>query len=212
MLARREKKLQELNEKHPETQILVCDLTDPQAIKDLKEKISSPLQALVNNAGIYQPCSLEDDEDAVWQAHYNSNLMSAVRLTRLLWPMLKESRGSILNISSTLAIRPIANTAAYSAMKSAMNNWTLSLALEGAPHGINVNGICPGIVNTPIHSFFGSESPKDKELYRQSQKAQPLGRIGQPEDIAFMAEQLCADPSQWITGTIINIDGGILLQ
>ena len=211
ILARRQDKLQEMSEKFKGTQILVCDLTDPQAIKNLKDRILSPLHALVNNAGVYHPCPLEEDNDKIWDIHYNSNLMGSVRLTRLLWPQLKESKGSIVNISSTLAIKPISGATAYSALKAAMNNWTLSLALEGAPHGINANAICPGIVDTPIHSYFGDKGPKDQALYKQLQKIQPLGRTGRPEDIAFMAEQLCKADSQWITGSIINIDGGILL-
>ena len=211
MLARRRDKLEKISEKFKNTQVLVCDLTDPRAVESLKGRISSPLHALVNNAGVYRPCSQEEDNDKIWDIHYNSNLMGSVRLTRLLWPRLKESGGSIVNISSTLAVRPIAGTAAYSALKAAMNNWTQSLALEGAPHGINANVICPGIVDTPIHSYFGEEGPKDQSLYKQLQKAQPLGRTGHPRDIAFMAEQLCKEDSQWMTGAVINIDGGILL-
>ena len=212
ILARRQDRLQEISREIKNTCILVCDLTDSRAVENLKDQIPSPFHALVNNAGVYHPCSLEEDQDQVWDTHYNSNLMGSVRLTRLLWPQLKGSRGSIVNISSTLAIRPIAGTAAYSALKAAMNSWTLSLALEGAPHGINANAICPGIVDTPIHSYFGDEGPKDMEFYKQVQKAQPLGRTGRPEDIAFMAERLCKADSQWITGAIINIDGGILLR
>ena len=212
MLARRQDRLETIHRKIKNTQILVCDLTDPKAVKNLKNQIPSTLHALVNNAGIYHPCSLEEDQDKVWDIHYNSNLMGAVRLTRLVWPQLKKNQGSIVNISSTLAIKPIVGTAAYSALKAAMNNWTLSLALEGAPHKINANAICPGIVDTPIHSYFGDDGPKDREIHSQLQKSQPLGRTGCPEDIAFMTEQLCKSDSQWITGSIINIDGGILLQ
>lgn len=212
MLARRQDRLEKISEEIKNTFVLVCDLTDPKAVKNLKDQIPSDLHALVNNAGVYHPCSPEEDDDKIWDVHYHCNLMGAVRLTRLLWSRLKKTQGSIVNISSTLAIRPIAGTAAYSALKAAMNNWTLSLAIEGAPHGINANAICPGIVDTPIHSYFGDKGPKNMELYKQLQKAQPLGRTGHPEDIAFMTEQLCKNDSQWITGSIINIDGGILLQ
>lgn len=138
--------------------------------------------------------------------------MSAVRLTSALWPQMKESKGSIVNISSTLGIRPIANTAAYSALKAAMNNWTLSLALQGAQDGIKANAICPGIIDTPIHSFHAKETAQQKALFAQAQKAQPLGRTGTPEDIAPMCFQLCQQESSWITGSILNIDGGILLN
>ena len=72
-LARREDKLNKLREEYKGIQSLVCDLSDPSAIKSLKSKISSPIHALVNNAGIYHPCSVDEDEDQVWQDHYNTN-------------------------------------------------------------------------------------------------------------------------------------------
>jgi len=215
MVARRKERLESLKDKFPHSDFQVCDLTNSEDIQKLSPRLESlnyPLTALINNAGIYQPKSLDQDQDQVWDQHYQSNLMSAVRLTRQLWPDLKKNKGAVLNISSTLAIRPIANTAAYSALKAAMNNWTLSLALEGAPHGLRANAICPGLVDTPIHSFFESTDPKDQEFYQNIQKLQPLGRTGKPQDIAPMALELCAPHSAWITGSIIPIDGGILLN
>ena len=93
-----------------------------------------------------------------------------------------------------------------------MSNWTQALALEGAPLGIRANAICPGIIDTPIHSYVDSPKPEDQELYQSMQKAQPLGRTGKVTDIAPMAYQLVSKDSQWITGTLLNIDGGILLN
>lgn len=213
LIARNEEKLKSLGLDFENITLLPCDLTDKSSIQDLKNQIEgTEFHALINNAGIYQPTSLDDDNDEVWQNHFESNLMSAVRLTRLVWPSLKKNKGCVLNISSTLAIRPIPNTAAYSALKAAMSNWTLSLALEGAPHGVRANSICPGIIDTPIHSYFESTSNADQELYQMLQKAQPLGRTGKVSDIAPMAYQLCSDDSAWITGTSLNIDGGILLN
>lgn len=215
LVARNKGHLANLSDKLSNSQYFVCDLSEPSQVLSLKEEMdrqNMSLNALINNAGIYRPQSIDDDSDEVWEQHFQTNLMGSVRLTRLCWPQLKKSQGFIVNISSTLAIRPIANTAAYSALKAAMNNWTLSLALEGAPYQIKVNCICPGIVDTPIHSHYQSQSAEDKKLYESLQKAQPLGRTGRPQDIAAMAYNLCQDDSQWITGTIINVDGGILLN
>ena len=128
-------------------------------VKNLFSQLKPHLKnitALINNAGVYKPANFDKDDDSVWEIHFNANLMSAVRLTRFLWPTLKENKAHIVNISSTLAIRPIANTVAYSAIKAAMNNWTLSLAIEGGPFGVTANCICPGLVDTPIHGFHGS--------------------------------------------------------
>ena len=199
-----------------ESEIFTCDLSQASEVKKLVQGIGSfknSLGALINNAGVYIPNTTAKDSDDVWEKHFNTNLMSAVRLTRHLWPTLVDNGGgAILNISSTLAIRPIAAAGAYSALKSAMNNWTLTLAIEGAPHKIRANSICPGLVETPIHGFHGSDKPEDKQMLEQLQSIQPLGRTGQPQDIAPMAQQLCSQGSAWTTGAIINIDGGILLN
>ncbi len=213
MIGRRTEKLEALCAKWANAKGFSCDLSDPEDILSLGKKLQGEsIQALVNNAGIFKPLSLDDDEDSVWQDQWNSNLMSAVRLTRVVWPQLKDSKGCVLNISSTLGIRPIANTAAYSASKAAMNNWTQALAIEGAPHGVRANAICPGIIDTPIHSYMDENQVKDPKTYKQVQKAQPLGRTGKPEDVAAMAYHFCQPEAQWVTGTLFNIDGGILLN
>ncbi|MEM7645426.1 MAG: SDR family oxidoreductase [Pseudomonadota bacterium] len=214
MLGRNQEKLRDLEKEIPQTQGFVCDLSDPNAIKTFASEFSyhQDLLALVNNAGVYQPGAMDDDRDAVWDYHYQNNLMSAVRLTRQFWSTLKANKGSILNISSTLAVRPIANTMAYSALKSAMNNWTQALAIEGAPHQVRANCICPGIVDTPIHAFHKNDDPDQREIYQSVQGAQPLGRIGQPEDIAQWVLPFCDPGASWTTGTILNVDGGILLN
>ena len=213
MVARNQERLQKIKDSQSNTDFFVCDLSQPQQVLGLKEKLKDiKVDALINNAGIFKPQSVADDQDETWEVHFQSNMMSAVRLTRALWEQLKDSKGCILNISSTLGIRPIANTSAYSALKAAMNNWTLGLAIEGANFGVRANAICPGIVDTPIHSYHQSQDPKDQEIYQQVQKAQPLGRTGKPQDIAHMALQMCDPTSEWMTGSIINIDGGILLN
>ncbi len=215
MIARNPEKLKAISDQYKGTTWIACDLSVSGEINSLKNQLLNPkhpAHALINNAGLYRPVSLDNETDEHWDIHFQNNLMSAVRITRLLWDELKTTQGSIVNVTSTLALRPIVGTAAYSALKSAMNNWTLSLALEGAPYQIKANAIAPGIIDTPIHSYFGSEKPEDIQLYNQLQKAQPLGRTGKPKDISSMAYQLCQTESQWITGTIINIDGGILLN
>lgn len=214
MVSRNLEKLTRLQKENLNTESWPCDLSDKEAIKTLQSKFSDlpKLDCLVNNAGIFMPQSVDEDQDETWEKQFETNLMGPIRLTRLCWPLLKSSKGRVINISSTLAIRPIANTAAYSATKAAMNNWTQSLAIEGAQHGITANAICPGIVDTPIHSYVDSERPEDKAIYEQVQGAQPIGRTGKPQDIASMALHLANEEGGWMTGSILNIDGGILLN
>jgi len=172
----------------------------------LKEK-KLPLLGLVNNAAIFERVSFLESSDEVWQSHFNNNLMSAVRLTRELLPELKRSApSSILNISSTLGLRPVQNTSSYSAFKAAMINWTQSLALECASEKVRSNCICPGLVDTPMHPFHNKKSGSENV-----DKMQPLGRVGQPEDIAHAAWFLLSEQSNWTTGAVLAVDGGINL-
>ena len=145
-------------------------------LKNLKEyepcfheqlKSAPPLEILVNNAGIYHLESFSETADQIWLDQFNVNLLAPVQLVKLVWPLfVKNRKGSILNISSTLGIKPIPNTSAYSAMKAAMNNWTIALAQEGGPYNIRANSICPGIVDTPIHSFHNLDT-KEKKIKSQ---------------------------------------------
>jgi NAD(P)-dependent dehydrogenase (short-subunit alcohol dehydrogenase family) len=167
-----------------------------------------PLLALVNNAGVFDRLAFDSTDESIWERHFQNNLMSAIRLTKELHSQLKLGRpASVLNISSTLGLRPIANTSAYSAMKAAMINWTKTLALEWAGDGIRVNCLCPGLVDTPIHAFHGESD--ESATRRQGHAAQPLGRMGTAGDIAAAAEFLLS--SEWTTGTVLTVDGGISL-
>ncbi len=167
-----------------------------------------PLLGVVNNAGIFDRLSFQQTSDAIWERQFNGNLLSAVRLTRELYPHLKAAHSSaVVNISSTLGERPIAGTAAYSALKAAMINWTKTLALEWAPDQIRVNCLCPGLVDTPIHDFH--RLPANDPARVSAHQAQPLGRMGRPEEIAAACEFLLR--SEWTTGTILTVDGGISL-
>ena len=213
MVARSQDKLEALEKEFNNSKAFPADLSDSNSTNSLiKELQNYEVSALVNNAGIYQPNAVEKSDEDIWTKHFQVNLMSAVRLTSGLWENLKKNNGSIVNISSTLAIRPIANTAAYSALKAAMNNWSQSLAIEGAPFGVKSNCVCPGIIDTPIHQFHQSQDPAMIEHFNNIQGAQPLGRTGKVTDIAPMVLQLCSPESGWTTGTIINVDGGILLN
>jgi NAD(P)-dependent dehydrogenase (short-subunit alcohol dehydrogenase family) len=158
------------------------------------------LGGLVNNAGIIERISFAESGDDVWERQFNANLYSAVGLTRGLYSELKLNKGSsVLKVSSTLGLRPIANTVAYSASKAAMVNWTQGLAIEWAADQIRVNCLCPGLVDTPIHA---ARPPDD---------VQPLGRLGQPDDVAKAAWFLLSPDSSWTTGAVLRVDGGISL-
>ena len=158
---------------------------------------------LFNNAGVYGFGSVEDTEEDLWDKITNINLKGTYLMSQHLIGVMKENGGVIINNSSTLGLKPVPNTAAYSAAKAGVISLTKSMALELAKDKIRVNCICPGVVDTPIHSEQSPEFMEEMATYH------PLGCIGTPEDIAYAALYLASDEANWITGAIIPVDGGI---
>jgi NAD(P)-dependent dehydrogenase (short-subunit alcohol dehydrogenase family) len=196
------------------SEIYTVDLSDAQAVvnavKELHER-NANISVLINNAGIYRPAAFDKEAADNWDWHFATNLFAPVRLTRLLWPQLVKNKGCVTNVSSTLGLRPIANTGAYSASKAALDNWTQTLALEGGPLGVRANAISPGLVDTPIHGFHKSEKEPLKKLRETLQTLQPLGRMGEPEDIARAVYFVSSAEASWMTGAIVPVDGGVTL-
>lgn len=197
--------------------IVSCDLTDEAALnKRLSEVLGAKIhrvECVVNNAGIYENNSTESGSDDLWRKQFEVNMLGPIRIVRAFFPYFKEmGGGSIVNISSTLALRPQGPNLAYSSVKAALVNWTSSLALEGGPLNIRANCICPGLVDTPIHSFHSLPEAQKKEALGKMSGLQPLGRIGTPEDVARAAYFLGSDLSSWTTGAVLAVDGGINLK
>ena len=164
------------------------------------------LDGLVNCAGIAPMASLDATEPEVWDRAFAVNVRGPYLLCRALAPLLREGRSpSVVNVSSTLAEKPIPGMAAYNASKAALNQLTRSLALEWAP-AVRVNAVMPGVVDTPIHADRGLT----EEQVHSMDRFHPLQRIGLPADVASLILFLLADASSWITGAVIPIDGGML--
>ncbi len=211
--------LEKLKSIHTETlnsKIYQIDLNSPKSIQTFISKFLKDFEAvenanviLINNAGIVDRESFESSSIDSWNTQFQTNLFGPVSLTMgLIGFLKKQSVGKIINISSTLGIKPILETSAYSASKAAMNSWTMSLALELSKYKISVNAICPGIVETPLQSFYQTE---DLSLRTTLNQMQPLGRIGTTKDISELVLFLSSDKCSWMTGSILPIDGGILL-
>lgn len=219
LVGRNAKKFEQLISSYPAGRVkgYVLDLSRPLKEQEAwpafeKEVLESEhLRALINNAGYYQPLPFEETPESSFLEHFQVNFMGPVRMLQEAWPyFLKRERGFVVNVTSTVALRPVPGTSAYAASKAALQSLTETLALEGAPH-IRLNTLCPGIVETPIHSFYKSSSEEADNIRRAISEITPLGRVGRAEDVAFWAYRLCTEEASWMTGAVIKVDGGINL-
>lgn len=196
-------------------QILDGDVTSPAWRQKVAGEVfaGGPLDILVNNAGIYHSTRFEDTSDAELHEVLLTNIEAVFSLTRHLLPSLERSTfPAIVNIGSTLSIRPIAQGAGYNIAKAAVDHLSRSLALELGPRGIRVNCIAPGIVETPMYRDRFSSEEAYREAIDQARVWHPLGRVGSPEDIAKAVVFLGSPAASWITGVVLPVDGGLLLS
>lgn len=190
---------------------LVCDLNQSKDIERAVQNIRTnpQLEVVVNNAAIYERNKPESNSSELWRRTFAANLFGTVDFTEKLIPILKLAEApSIVNVASTLGIKPIPETSAYSASKAAIINWTQCLALDLAPK-IRVNCVCPGIVDTPIHPFHAQEATEKAKSIEKLKDMQPLGRIGTPDDIVPAIVYFATSRSAWTTGSALVVDGGI---
>lgn len=164
------------------------------------------LDVLVNNAGITRDGLLMRMKDTDWDAVLNTNLKGAFHMIRAAAkPMMKARHGRIINVSSVVALMGNAGQANYVAAKSGLIGLTKSSARELAPRNITVNAVAPGFIQTEMTDRLGEE-------WRQKTVAQiPLGRIGSPADVARAVRFLASDQANYITGQVLNIDGGMVM-
>ncbi len=217
LLGRNKEKLQNIavDCKHGAS-VIGCDISDPNQVdKKIKEVLAVKvhrIEVLVNNAGIFERHSTTEGNDELWLNQFQVNLMGPIRITRLFIPYFEQlGGGSIVNVSSTLGMRPAPMVSAYSAVKAAMINWTQSLALELGQKNIRANCVCPGIVDTPIHAFHSFEQNQKSQALDGMKNLQPLGRIGNSQEIAKSIYFLASENSAWTTGAVLAVDGGINL-
>lgn len=164
---------------------------------------------LVNNAAVLLPGTAESHQEKDWDQTFDVNVRGLWLLSRAVLPHMRSAGGgSIINMASVLSMVGTRNRVAYSASKGAVLALTRAMALDHAPEKIRVNCICPGIVDTEMVARFAM----DDNARRQRIAMHPIGRFGQPEDIAHAAVFLASDESGWITGAAFPIDGGYTAQ
>jgi 3-oxoacyl-[acyl-carrier protein] reductase len=173
-------------------------------------KAFGKVDILVNNAGTSRNGAFESITDELWREDFDQKLFAAIRLTRLVWPQMKERRwGRIVNVLNIGAKAPRAGSAPTSVTRAAGMALTKVLSGEGAPFNVLVNALLVGLIEADQHVQRAAKTGVAYEDYRNKQaKEVPLGRMGKPEEFANLACLLVSDAGSYITGAAINVDGG----
>jgi NAD(P)-dependent dehydrogenase (short-subunit alcohol dehydrogenase family) len=165
-----------------------------------------PVGILFNNAGIISPKSLADTTEEDWRRTLDVSATGTFLCSQAIVPaMIARKRGTIINMGSILSRHGMANRVAYATAKTAVISITRCLAAELGPHGITVNAVGPTVIVTDLNRKLTETQP---ELYRRVLDRMPLGRLGQPEDVAGAVVFLASPAASFITGQVLYIDGG----
>ena len=202
----------ELEEEFPDGEIRTCvaDVSDDEQRRELLdwvEDIGDGLNILVNNAGGNITKAANDYTEDEWRGIFETNLFSAFELSRLAYPLLvKHAASAIVNVGSVSGITHVRSGVPYGMTKAAMHQMTRNLACEWAEDGIRVNAVAPWYIRTRRTSGkLADPDYLDDVLLRT-----PMGRIGEPEEVAAAIAFLCLPASSYVTGECIAVDGGFL--
>lgn len=204
-----EETLEMLKEKGVEALALQCDVADAQAVKEavsqVKESLGAP-QILVNNAGITRDAltlrMAPEDFDRV----IKTNLNGAFHLVNACYrDLMKAGWGRVVNIGSVSGLMGNPGQVNYSAAKAGLVGLTKTLARELAARGVTVNLVCPGFIQTDMTAVM------DAEVLRQASAKIPMGRLGTAEEIAAAVSFLCSKGANYITGAVLQVDGGLYM-
>ena len=204
-----EETLSLIKEQGGEAVAMQCDVADDAAVSDMinavKEQFGS-VDILVNNAGITRDGLLMRMKEGDWQTVLDTNLTGVFHCTKAVTKlMMKQRSGAIINITSVVGQTGNAGQANYAAAKAGMIGFTKSVAKELASRGIRVNAVAPGCIDTDMTAVL-SDAVKEDML-----KSIPLGRVAQPEEVAKAVVFLSSDNASYITGQVLNVDGGMVM-
>jgi 2-keto-3-deoxy-L-fuconate dehydrogenase len=192
-----------------------CDVSHPDQVESAVNKIlgqQGNLDIVINNAGIAHIGDVESTSREDFDRILSVNVKGVFHVMQSTIPHLKKKGGVILNIASVAARVGLSDRFAYSASKAAIVGMTLSVAKDYLKYNIRCNSISPARVHTPfVDGFLKKNYPgKEQEMFEKLSRTQPIGRMGQPEEIAHLALYLCSNEASFITGSDYPIDGGFI--
>ncbi len=193
------------------------DVTAPDTAERIAERAGAPVDILVNNAGTSEVKPLDELTDADYYEAFELNVMAPLRLMRHFAPRMAERGwGRIVNVTSSAGKRPSQTWPAYSVAKAGQHSLSRLFADRWAAHGVHINAVAPGPTGTPLWLAPGGLAEQMAErsgitpreaVERQSGKV-PLGRFGEPEEVAAVVVFLCSERASWVTGAAWSADGG----
>jgi NAD(P)-dependent dehydrogenase (short-subunit alcohol dehydrogenase family) len=186
------------------------DLTEPdapaQVVRSVRDSFGR-LDALVNNAALARFGAIEQLAPEQTERVLRTNLLAPLELIRQAVPLLRESRGQVVNVGSIGGLLALPGRAGYGASKAALHHVTRSLARELAPE-VRVNAVLPGAIDTDMYQDLGLSPDQVARLRAELVSTTPLGRMGTVEDVVPWIEQLLGPAGAWLTGSLIVVDGG----
>ena len=193
---------------------VAADVSKPADIERVIEqtvKTFGGVNVLVNNAGILHPGTVEQITEQQWDETFNTNVRGLWLLSRAVLPLMRNAGGgSIINMASVLGINGARLRSVYAASKGAVILLTKCMAIDHGDEKIRVNAICPSFVETELTAGYLKTVADPEAVRRERIKVHPIGRLGQPEDMAGLTVYLASDESSWVTGAVFPVDGGYL--
>jgi NAD(P)-dependent dehydrogenase (short-subunit alcohol dehydrogenase family) len=191
----------------------VTRMSDFEAVAQATVATFGGIDILVSNAARAIGGVVHETDEATWNTVLSTNLSSVWRGMRVCVPeMIRRGGGAVVNLSSVQALTGFKGWAAYAAAKGGVNALTQQAAIDLAPHGIRVNAVAPGTIMTPLNERVFAEAADPQALIDIWNRAHPLGRFGQPEEVAELVTFLASDRASFITGEIVRVDGGLVVR